>query len=82
MTFWQRVGAGGAFILANMLGLAFLFFTGKVFIWIRPVAAQWEKSRLAFFILWLCVFFVSFPPLVGWSTFGTVSGYLFGVWKG
>ncbi|PYI18356.1 Golgi apparatus membrane protein tvp38 [Aspergillus japonicus CBS 114.51] len=82
MTFWQRVGAVGAFILANMLGLAFLFFTGKVFIWIRPVAAQWEKSRLAFFILWLCVFFVSFPPLVGWSTFGTVSGYLFGVWKG
>ncbi|OOF95631.1 hypothetical protein ASPCADRAFT_47948 [Aspergillus carbonarius ITEM 5010] len=82
MNFWQRVGAVAAILLANLLGIGFLVFTGKVFIWIQPVAAQWEKSSLAYFVLWLCVFFVSFPPLVGWSTFGTVAGYLFGVWKG
>ncbi|RAL01096.1 TVP38/TMEM64 family protein [Aspergillus ibericus CBS 121593] len=82
MNFWQRVGAVAAVLLANFLGIGFLVFTGKVFIWIQPVAAQWEKSSLAYFVLWLCVFFVSFPPLVGWSTFGTVAGYLFGIWKG
>ncbi|KAL5359515.1 hypothetical protein BJX96DRAFT_174418 [Aspergillus floccosus] len=82
MNFWQRVGAVLAAILANLLGIGFLVFTGKVFIWLKPVAEQWEHNPLVFFVLWLCVFFVSFPPLVGWSTFGTVAGYIFGVWKG
>ncbi|KAL4896773.1 Golgi apparatus membrane protein tvp38 [Aspergillus ambiguus] len=82
MNFWQRVGAVLAAILANVLGIGFLVFTGKVFIWLKPVAEKWEHNPLVYFVLWLCVFFVSFPPLVGWSTFGTVSGYIFGVWKG
>ncbi|KAF9891994.1 Tlg2-vesicle protein [Aspergillus nanangensis] len=54
----------------------------KVFIWLKPVAEEWEHNPLVYFVLWLCVFFVSFPPLVGWSTFGTVAGYIFGVWHG
>ncbi|KAJ6171207.1 Tlg2-vesicle protein [Penicillium chermesinum] len=69
MTFWQK-------------GVGFMVFTGKVFFWLGPVAERWEKSPLVAFVLWLCVFFVSFPPLVGWSTFGTVAGFIFGLWKG
>lgn len=82
LSFWQKVGAAAAALLANLLGIGFLVFTGKVFIWLGPVAEQWEQSVVAYTVLWLCVFFVSFPPLVGWSTFGTISGYIFGVWKG
>ena len=82
MNFWQRVGAVLAVVLANALGIGFLIFTGKIFVWLQPVAAKWEHSALAFFVLWICVFFVALPPLVGWSTFGTISGYIFGVWKG
>ncbi|KAE8350498.1 Golgi apparatus membrane protein tvp38 [Aspergillus coremiiformis] len=82
LSFWQKVGAVAAAVLANLLGIGFLVFTGKVFIWLGPVAERWEHSAEAYFVLWLCVFFVSFPPLVGWSTFGTISGYIFGVWKG
>lgn len=82
MTLLQKVGAILAALAAIALGLAFLFFTGKVFIWLRPLAEKWENSKLAAFILWMCVFGVSFPPLVGWSTFGTVAGFLFGIWKG
>lgn len=82
MTLWQRVGAIGAAIAASALGTAFMVFTGKIFMWLPSVADKWDKSPLVFFILWLCIFFVSFPPLIGWSTFGTVSGYLYGTWKG
>ncbi|KAE8145334.1 Golgi apparatus membrane protein tvp38 [Aspergillus avenaceus] len=82
MNFWQKVGTVAAALLVNLLGIGFLLFTGKVFIWLGPVAEKWEHSGLAYFVLWLCVFFVSFPPLVGWSTFGTISGYIFGIWKG
>ena len=82
MNWWQRVGAVSAALASVALGLAFMFFTGQVFIWLGPVAGEWEKSKMAAFVLWLCVFFVSFPPLVGWSTFGTMAGFIFGVWKG
>lgn len=82
MTFWQKVCFYAASFASAALGIGFLVLTGKVFGWLGPVAERWEKSPLVAFVLWLCVFFVSFPPLVGWSTFGTVSGFIFGVWKG
>lgn len=82
MNWWQRIGAVAAVLASIGLGLAFMFFTGQVFIWLGPVAGKWEESKTAFLVLWLCVFFVSFPPLVGWSTFGTMAGFIFGVWKG
>ncbi|KAL4781460.1 hypothetical protein BJX76DRAFT_16712 [Aspergillus varians] len=82
MTFWQRVGSVLAVIGINVVAFGFLYITGRVFHWLEPVAAKWEHSGTAYFLLWLGVFFVSFPPLIGWSTFGTVSGYIFGVWKG
>lgn len=82
MSWLQRIGALAAMLGVVALGLAFMLFTGQVFTWLGPVAGEWENSKMAFFVLWLCVFFVSFPPLVGWSTFGTMSGFIFGVWKG
>lgn len=82
MTLWQKIGFYAASLALGALGIGFLLLTGKLFIWLGPVAERWERSPLAAFVLWLCVFFVSFPPLVGWSTFGTVAGFIFGIWKG
>ncbi|KAJ5570012.1 uncharacterized protein N7459_009442 [Penicillium hispanicum] len=82
MTFWQKVGFHVASLASGALGIGFMVLTGKLFIWLGPVAERWERSLLVAFVLWLCVFSVSFPPLVGWSTFGTVAGFIFGVWKG
>ncbi|KAJ5679591.1 hypothetical protein N7462_007835 [Penicillium macrosclerotiorum] len=82
MTLWQKIGFYAASLLVGALGIGFMVLTGKIFIWLGPVAERWERSPLAAFVLWLCVFFVSFPPLVGWSTFGTVAGFIFGWWKG
>lgn len=82
MTFWQKVGFYAASLGSGALGIGFMVLTGKLFIWLGPVADKWEHSFLVAFVLWLCVFFISFPPLVGWSTFGTVAGFIFGVWKG
>ncbi|KAJ5281143.1 hypothetical protein N7478_006515 [Penicillium angulare] len=82
MTFWQKVAFYAVSLLTGALGIGFMVLTGKIFIWLGPVAERWEKSPLVAFVLWLCVFFVSFPPLLGWSTFGTAAGFIFGVWKG
>ncbi|KAJ5224524.1 uncharacterized protein N7469_008027 [Penicillium citrinum] len=82
MTLWQKIGFYAASFGLGALGIGFMILTGKLFIWLGPVAHKWEHSFLVAFILWLCVFFVSFPPLLGWSTFGTVAGFIFGLWKG
>ncbi|GAE00060.1 hypothetical protein NFIA_103340 [Paecilomyces variotii No. 5] len=82
MSIWKRVGAVCAAVLMSALGIAFMVLTGKIFIWVGPLAEKWEKSPLAYFVLWLLIFGVSFPPLVGWSTLGTICGFVFGIWKG
>lgn len=82
MTFWQKIGFYVASFVAAALGIGLMILTGKLFIWLGPVSGKWERSPLVAFIIWICVFFVSFPPLVGWSTIGTVAGFIFGVWKG
>ncbi|KAJ5086767.1 hypothetical protein NUU61_008074 [Penicillium alfredii] len=78
----QKIGAVIASLALGALGLAFMILTGKIFVWLGPVAEKWEKSGLVALILWICIFLVSFPPLVGWSTLGTMCGFIFGVWKG
>lgn len=82
MSLWKKIGTVFACLFLGASGIGFMVLTGKLFIWLGPVAEKWESSWLVAFILWLCVFFVSFPPLVGWSTFGTVAGFVFGIWKG
>ncbi|KAJ5082748.1 hypothetical protein N7532_011791 [Penicillium argentinense] len=82
MTLWQKIGFYAASFGVGALGIGFMILTGKLFVWLGPVANKWEHSFLVAFVLWLCVFFVSFPPLLGWSTFGTVAGFIFGLWKG
>lgn len=82
MTILQKIGTVFAGLGVIALGLGFMAVTGQIFAWLGPVAKDWENAPLAYFILWLCTFLMSFPPMVGWSTVGTVSGFIFGVWKG
>ncbi|EEA24137.1 Tlg2-vesicle protein [Talaromyces marneffei ATCC 18224] len=69
-------------LLVGALGIASLILAGHIFIWLGPVAEQWEHSAGAYALVWFSIILVSFPPLVGWSTLGTISGFLFGFWRG
>lgn len=82
MTLVQKIIYFTASLLLGALGIASLVLAGKIFIWLGPVAEQWERSPWAYIIVWFSIILVSFPPLVGWSTLGTISGFLFGFWKG
>lgn len=82
MTLLQKVGAVSASIAVMALGIGFMILTGQIFKWLEPVAGDWQDSLLAYFVFWTLTFTVSFPPLIGWSTLGTISGFIFGVWKG
>ncbi|EEP75788.1 conserved hypothetical protein [Uncinocarpus reesii 1704] len=82
LTIWQKITAVLAWLALSALGIGFMIISGHIFKWLEPVAADFEKSPLVYFVVWICTFVVSFPPLVGWSAIGTVAGFIFGVWKG
>lgn len=82
MTLIQKIIYFAASLLLGALGIASLVLAGKIFIWLKPVAGAWEHSPWAYVIVWFSIILVSFPPLVGWSSLGTISGFLFGFWKG
>ncbi|KAI5297336.1 hypothetical protein KEM56_004889, partial [Ascosphaera pollenicola] len=82
MSTWQRVAAIIGLILLAACGIAVLVLSGQLMHWIVPKAEQWEKSGTAYAVIGLMTFAVSFPPLIGWATIGTCSGFIFGVWKG
>lgn len=82
LTRWQKMLTLLFAILFIGLGTGIMILTGKVFIWIRPMADKWEHEILPYVVVFLCIIVVSFPPLVGWTTLGTISGLIFGFWKG
>jgi hypothetical protein len=82
MTLVQKTLASLGVLLLSAAGVAFMVLAGHIFIWLGPVADRWERSPLAYVVVWLLIILVSFPPVVGWATLGTIAGFLFGFWKG
>jgi hypothetical protein len=82
LSIWQRILAVFSVVLTIGLSVGLMVLTGKIFIWIRPMADKWEHETLPYIVVWLCIIVVSFPPLIGWTTLGTISGLIFGFWKG
>lgn len=82
MNFWQRAGVVGIVLVALTLGIGLMIMTGRLFLWLGPMAEKWESSKLAVVVLWFAIVLISFPPLVGWTTLATICGFIFGLWKG
>lgn len=78
----QRAAAVVALVIVGALGIAVLLLSKRLMHWLVPKAEQWEKSGTAYAVIGLMTFTVSFPPLIGWATIGTCSGFIFGVWRG
>lgn len=82
MSFWQRAGVVVILLVALTLGVGLMIMTGRLFLWLGPMAEKWEESKVAVVVLWFAIVLVSFPPLVGWTTLATICGFIFGLWKG
>ncbi|KAK5113078.1 hypothetical protein LTR62_003657 [Meristemomyces frigidus] len=63
-------------LLVVILGLA---YNERIFAWLAPAAQRWRNLPGGWLILWFMTFFVSFPPMIGYSTCITIAGFVFGM---
>ena len=70
------VAFGGVTIL--VLGILFFVFNERIFGWLKPIAERWRSIRGGWLILWAMTFATGFPPVIGYSTCVTISGFVYG----
>lgn len=78
MTVLQRVLAAVAMVVAGTLGILFLVFNERIFGWLAPAAQRWRDINFGWMILWALTFTSAFPPIIGYSTTVTISGFVYG----
>lgn len=75
----QKAGLVIAGIITNVLLILFLVYGTKIFALMAPIAEKWRNMPGGWLTLWLMTFFVSFPPMIGYSTCVTIAGFVFGM---
>ncbi|KAH6671438.1 hypothetical protein B0J14DRAFT_596054 [Halenospora varia] len=58
--------------------ILFLVYSEKIFHALAPVAKKWHDLPGGWTILWLLTFIAAFPPMIGYSTCVTISGFVYG----
>lgn len=82
MTVLQRVLAGIAFVVFDVLIVLFLIFNERIFGILEPYAERWKHTTGGWIILWGMTFLTAFPPMIGYSSCGTIAGFVYGVGEG
>lgn len=74
----QKILVWTAGITSLVLSILFLIYNERIFHSLRPAAKKWHDLPAGWLILWALIFVVSFPPLIGYSTLLTISGFVYG----
>jgi uncharacterized membrane protein YdjX (TVP38/TMEM64 family) len=74
----QKILAVTAGICSIIFGILFLVYNEKIFAALAPAAKKWRDIKGGWMILWTLTFISAFPPLIGYSTTVTISGFVYG----
>jgi uncharacterized membrane protein YdjX (TVP38/TMEM64 family) len=75
----QRAGIILLNIILLVLIILGLVYNERIITALGPAAKRWRELPAGWVILWLMTFFVSFPPMIGYSTCVTIAGFVFGM---
>lgn len=75
---WQKAVFSISGIVCLILSIFFLIYNERIFQSLLPFAKKWREIPGGWMILWGLIFTVSFPPLIGYSSLLTISGFVFG----
>jgi hypothetical protein len=65
-------------IVMFVLSILFLVYNEKIFGALLPYAKKWRDVTAGWLVLWVLIFTVSFPPLIGYSSLLTIAGFVYG----
>lgn len=82
MSILQRVLAAVALVANIVVVTLFFIYNEKLFSFLKPSAISWKQTTGGWTILWGLIFLAAFPPMIGYSTFGTLAGFVYGVPEG
>ncbi|WYZ34796.1 hypothetical protein EsH8_I_001072 [Colletotrichum jinshuiense] len=74
----QRIAVAVVLLAINVLGLLGIIYSEAIFKWLAPVSKKWRALPGGWMIIWAFTFMTAFPPMIGYSTAITVSGFVFG----
>ncbi|OCL02335.1 hypothetical protein AOQ84DRAFT_349283 [Glonium stellatum] len=74
----HRILVGLGTVIAVVLGILFLIYNERIFGVLAPLAKKWRDITAGWLILWILIFMVSFPPLIGYSSLLTIAGFVYG----
>lgn len=75
----QQAGLVGLNVLLLVGAILFLVYNERIFAYLSPAAKRWRDTPGGWLVLWFLTFFVSFPPMIGYSTCVTVAGFVYGM---
>lgn len=78
LALWQRILLSIAGVVTLVLTILFVIYNESIFSWLEPYAKRWREMPGGWMILFAMVLVVGFPPLIGYSTILTMSGFVFG----
>lgn len=72
-----------AFLIVDLvLVILFFVYNERIFGFLKPYAVSWKQTTGGWTILWGLTFLTAFPPIIGYSTCGTLAGFVYGVPEG
>lgn len=74
----QRLLAVLAGLVFAAVGVLAIVYSHAFFAWLGPVADKWRALPGGWILVFLLIFATSFPPIVGYSTAATISGFVYG----
>lgn len=75
----QQAGLIGLNVLLLIGGILFAVYNERIFAYLSPAAKRWRDTPGGWLVLWFMTFFVSFPPMIGYSTCVTIAGFVYGM---
>lgn len=82
MSLLQRALLVALGVIGWVLLILFFIYNERIFGFLKPYAVSWKRTTGGWTILWALTFLTAFPPLIGYSTCGTLAGFVYGVGEG
>ncbi|KAL3237559.1 Tvp38p [Nakaseomyces bracarensis] len=76
---WQRILVVLFGVCVAVLGLLMLIFHKKVLAKVLEMSQDLHERKSTNFVLLILLFFVAFPPMIGYSSLSTITGLIYGV---